>query len=268
MDTKLFRSDGKTVIVALDHALASGQVVPLDQPVELLRNILPKAPDGLILTYGMQKLVPAKYAGQRWLTADYYATSVLPGGAGEIELQDRIWGVEGAKAVGATGFKALLVFGRQDAEIHLRNVRYLAKLVTEAKEANLPVMIEPVLWGSRIAPTQHNDTQMVIHAARIGFELGADVLKIPIPEDISSLESLSNALPVPIVLMGGPATDPGKLFQMLREAMDAGAAGVALGRNIWQHPQPGTMVEALRGIIHHNLSPADALDLLSSGGQA
>ncbi len=268
MKAKLFEPDGRTVIVALDHALASGQVAPLDQPAQLLARILAKAPDGLILTYGMQKLVPAEYSGQRWLTADYYATSVLPGGSGEIELQDQIWGVRGAKAVGATGFKALLVFGRQDSEIHLRNVRYLASLVTEANEAGLPVMIEPVLWGRQIAQAQQNHTQMVAHAARIAFELGADVVKVPIPDDIGSLESLARALPIPIVLMGGPATDPAKLFQMLREAMDAGAAGVALGRNIWQYPNPAAMVEALKELIHHNLSPRDALDLLNTGGQA
>jgi len=268
VNPKLFAPDGRTVTIALDHALASGQVAPLDQPSELLSRILPHAPDGLILTYGMQKLVSAEYSGQRWLTADYYATSVLPGGSGENELQTRVWSVSAAKSVGATGFKVLLVFGRHDPQLHLRNVRYLAELVGEAKEAGLPVMVEPVLWGGHISPDQQNDAVMVSHAARIAFELGADVVKIPIPEPVRALEALAHALPIPIVLMGGPATDVGKLFGLLHQALDTGAAGVALGRNIWQQPDPGAMVAALKELVHHNRSPGEAIELLKTGGHA
>lgn len=268
MKSSLLGSDGRAVIVALDHALASGQVAPLDQPAQLLGHILPSQPDGLIVTYGMHKLVPETYSGQCWLTADYYATSVFPGKNGDLELQDLIWSVKAAQALGVAGLKILLVFGRQDPRVQLRNVGYVADLVGEAHQAKLPVMVEPVLWGSQIPIEQQSNPELVVHAARVAFELGADVVKVPIPDDPRALERLARALPIPIVLMGGPPTDPSKLFGMLREAMDAGAAGVALGRNIWQHADPAAMVRALKQMVHHGSPPKEALELLKIGGQA
>lgn len=268
MNSNLLGPDGKTVIVALDHALALGQVPPLDQPVALLERVIAGLPDGLILTYGMRRLVPESYPGQLWLTADYYATSVRPGQDGGLELQEGIWTAAAARHLGAAGLKSLLVFGREDPEVYLRNVRYVTALVAEAQALALPVMVESVLWGSQIPPGQQNDPELVVHAARLAFELGADLVKIPIPENLKALEALTRALPIPVVLMGGPATDPAGLFGMLRDAVDAGAAGVALGRNVWQHPDPTGMVAALRHLVHGNGGAREALELLKIGGQA
>lgn len=258
----------RTVIVALDHALAAGQIPPLDQPQQLLGQLLASAPDGLIVTYGMNKLLPAHYPGQRWLTVDYYATSPLPGATGEFELQDRIWSASDAKAAGVTGLKALLVFGRHSPEVHMQNVRYVASLVAEARALRLPVMIEPVLWGAHIATEKQNNAEMVAHAARIAFELGADVIKMPIPDNPATLVTLTQSLPIPLVLMGGPATNPTQLFQLIQEAVQAGVAGVALGRNIWQYPQPAAMVLALKRLVHEGATAKEALEFLETGGQA
>jgi fructose-bisphosphate aldolase, class I len=264
----LLGQDGRTVIVALDHALASGQVAPLDAPKAMLDKLLPAQPDGLILSYGMLKLLPPDPPMQRWLTADYYATSTLPGGNADLELQDRLWSADTAKWAGASGLKVLLVFGRNHPEVHLRNVRNIADLVVEAAAVGLPVMVEPVLWGSAISEQDKNDPSLIAHAARVAFELGADLVKVPIPHQPKTLETLTQKLPIPVLLMGGPATDPAHLFRLIREAMDAGAAGVALGRNVWQYPSPGAMVKALRHLVHDGFKPTDALEVLHLGGQA
>ncbi|MDX2006093.1 MAG: hypothetical protein SFU83_12505 [Meiothermus sp.] len=133
MKGRLLADDGRAVVVALDHALASGQVPPLDHPKPLLDSLLEARPDGLILTHGMTKLVSPGAVGQRWLTADYYATSTLPGAGGEHEIQDQIWSAATARALGATGLKVLLVFGRHSPEVFLRNVRYVSSLIDEAR---------------------------------------------------------------------------------------------------------------------------------------
>lgn len=268
MKNGLLGQDGRTVIVALDHALASGQVAPLDDPKAILDKLLPAQPDGLILSYGMLKLLSHNAPVQRWLTADYYATSTLPGGSADLELQDRIWNADIAKWAGASGLKVLLVFGRNRPEVHLRNIRNIAELVVEAAAVGLPVMVEPVLWGGAILEQDKNDPNLIAHAARIAFELGADVVKVPIPANLKALEALTRKLPVPVLLMGGSATDPARLFGLIQDAMDAGAAGVALGRNVWQYPNPVAMVKALQQLVHHGAKAEAALEILHSGGQA
>lgn len=261
LDARVFASDGKAVIVALDHALASGQLAPLDRPVPLLSRVVAGNPDGLILTAGMGRLPDA--ARVPWfLTADYYATSVFPGAVGEDDLHVMAWDVGGARDFGATGVKCLLVFGRSDPRQLERNVASVARLTTEAHRAGLSVMIEATLWGPRIGSARQHDATMVAHAARVAFELGADVIKIPLPDDLDALGRLAEALPVPIVVMGGPAGRPERLFLEVEQAMAAGVRGVALGRNVWQAPDPAAYVGALRALVHDGVSAPEALERL------
>jgi len=258
----LFGSDGRTVIVAMDHALGSGQIEPLDRPQPLVNSVLAGGPDGLILTEGMRRLLPPSARVPWLLTADYYATSVMPGEAAEEELHRFIWSAEHAKRSGAAGLKCLLVFGRQDAQQQAANVVAVAELLSEARGVGLPVMVEATLWGRRIPAERQSAAGAVAHAARIAFELGADVIKIAIPDDMRTLERLAASLPVPIVLMGGPHADAEPLFASLRDAIDAGARGLALGRNVWGSKDPEGYVGALNRIVHGGASVADALEYL------
>ena len=260
----LFAGDGRTVIVAMDHALGSGQIAPLDRPRPLVESVLRGEPDGLILTEGMRRLLPSPSPVPWLLTADYFASSVMPGATGDEELHRFLWSVEDAEERGATGLKCLLVFGQRDAEMQARNVASIATLVSASRRVGLSVMVEATLWGQRIPSDRQNAAASVVHAARVAFELGADIIKIPIPDDVKALERLTEAIPVPIVLMGGPHVDERQLFRTLRDAIDAGARGLALGRNVWAADDPTGFVQALKRIVHDAASPADALEFLRS----
>lgn len=262
-----FAADGKTVIVAIDHALGSGQVPPLDRPAPLLAQVVEGRPDGLILTPGMARLLDSDAAP--WLlTADYYASSTLPGGAGDDEIHTLAFDAASARTRGASGLKCLLVYGVRDPERLARNVVDVAHLIDDAHDAGLPVMVEAVLWGRGIAASDQRDATMVAHAARAAFEIGADVIKIPLPDDLDAVAKLTSALPVPIVAMGGPASDPVGLFAHLEGAIAAGIRGVALGRNVWQSPDPAAFTRALRALVHDGATAADALVLLTSDRDA
>ena len=255
--------DGRTVIVALDHALASGQVAGLTRPGASLRRLAGARPDGFIVPMGMGGLSRTAAPDVPWLlTADVYATSTLPGRAGERDVHAVVWSAADAARAGASGLKVLLVFGRRDPGAFERELRDVAGLISGARDVGLPVMVETVLWGPTVAAGDEDDAKMVADAARTGFELGADVLKIAVPDDLGPLRELTSGLPVPIVLMGGPANDPAAMFASLDAALDAGAAGVALGRNVWTHPSPVDYVEALHLLVHGREGPARALAAL------
>lgn len=258
----LFDADGRTVIVAMDHALGSGQIAPLDRPKAIVESVVKGGPDGLILTDGMRKFLPRSAPVPWLLTADYYATSVVPGESGREELHRFIWSAEHAKESGAAGLKCLLVFGQRDAQRQAANVVEVTKLLSEARGIGLPVMVEATLWGRRIPADHANAAAAVVHAARIAFELGADIIKIAIPDDMRVLERLTASLPVPIVLMGGPQVDAQKLLAALRDAIDAGARGLALGRNVWASKDPEGYVGALKRIVHDGMSARDAVEYL------
>jgi fructose-bisphosphate aldolase/2-amino-3,7-dideoxy-D-threo-hept-6-ulosonate synthase len=111
--------------------------------------------------------------------------------------------------------------------------------------------------------TNPRDPQMVAHAARVGAELGADVIKTVYTGDIESFSRVVEGCPVPVVIAGGPKTNTDREFlEMIREAMDAGARGVAIGRNVFQHPSPTRMTRAITEIAHKNKTVDEALKQL------
>jgi fructose-bisphosphate aldolase/2-amino-3,7-dideoxy-D-threo-hept-6-ulosonate synthase len=109
------------------------------------------------------------------------------------------------------------------------------------------------------------DPEIVAHAARIGAEAGADIVKSVYTGDASSFKRVIKSCPVPIVIAGGPKTNTDKeIIEMCFGAMEAGAIGVTFGRNIFQHKNPPAIVHALRSIILDGESPREALTDLDS----
>ena len=137
-----------------------------------------------------------------------------------------------------------------------------------SEEWGIPYMAEVVPAGPNREPTY--DVEAVTKAARTASELGADVVKTSFAGGISEYRQVVRACGVPLVIMGGKKVDDARqLFATVKDAVDAGAAGGAIGRNIWQSPDPALMTKALISIIRHDASVDEAMAILkgSSGGQ-
>jgi DhnA family fructose-bisphosphate aldolase class Ia len=110
---------------------------------------------------------------------------------------------------------------------------------------------------------EHNRREymyLVAHAARVGLELGADVIKTQYTGDPESFSFVVDACkPVPIVAAGGPAVEPTAMLQMAYDIISAGAAGVSFGRNIFGRVNPQEHILALCAIVHDGATPADAI---------
>jgi fructose-bisphosphate aldolase/2-amino-3,7-dideoxy-D-threo-hept-6-ulosonate synthase len=110
-----------------------------------------------------------------------------------------------------------------------------------------------------------HDPEKVAHAARLGAELGADIVKTVYTGDIDSFREVVKSCPVPIAIAGGPTTNnEEELLETVQGALNAGAIGVTFGRNIFQHKDPSKMVRALSALVIDKLTVADALKELSS----
>lgn len=265
----LVRDDGRSVIVALDHPLAGGQSAGLDDPSGVLTALSAAGADAAILTPGSARLQRRFAPELPWLlTADYYATSADAGTGGDEELHDVLWSAARAVDLGAAGLKCLWIHGQNDAAGHLRSLTRIARLIEEAHRLGVPVMVEAVLWGQRLAPAHERDPRMVADAARMAFELGADLIKVAMPDDTGPLARVAATCPVPIVAMGGPASDPAELFARVRRVLDAGVRGVALGRNVWRSQDVGAMVRALNALVHDDATAEAALRTLRDGAPA
>jgi DhnA family fructose-bisphosphate aldolase class Ia len=149
---------------------------------------------------------------------------------------------------------------RNEAE----NIRECAELISESLEADLPVILETLPFG--IGRPDDYTVENILFAARMAVELGTDVVKTAYPTraSVDDFIKVVDACPVPVIVLGGASGGNDRdLLAMVRNAMDAGAAGIAIGRNVWQHSAPPKMAAALQAVVHDNASVDSALKLLA-----
>ena len=102
------------------------------------------------------------------------------------------------------------------------------------------------------------------HAARVGYELGADIVKVSYPGSAELFHEVVSGCSIPVVIAGGPKMKSDRdILEMVKGSIDAGGAGVSIGRNVFQHDRVSQMVKAFAKIIHENGSVEEALALLN-----
>jgi putative autoinducer-2 (AI-2) aldolase len=128
----------------------------------------------------------------------------------------------------------------------------LAKLVDEAEEFGIPVMVVTAV-GREL---EKRDARYLGLACRIGAELGARIVKTYWCEDF---DKVVDGCPVPVVMAGGPRVDTEReVFDFVYDGIQNGAIGVNLGRNIWKNEYPVAMIKAIRAIVHDNATAREA----------
>ena len=154
-----------------------------------------------------------------------------------------------AAELGADAFIMFLVLGVEQGAMFADNVRAVARAAEEAHRVGLPLIVEAVLWGSRIA--EKKDPELLAFTCRMAAEIGADAIKTEYTGDPVTMAQVIETCPAPVLVLGGPKTDtPEPLLQATRDAMAAGARGVVYGRNVWQADDPPGIARQLREIIH------------------
>ncbi len=133
----------------------------------------------------------------------------------------------------------LLVWGVEPA-VQMENLRVVAALARECETSEIPLMVEPVLWGAAIPEARKADPVLVANACRIAVELGADIIKGPYVADQDALATLVRRTPVPVVLLGGPRLDDARaVLDIAVNSMRAGVRGIVFGRNVFQRSRRG-----------------------------
>lgn len=254
---------GNAVVVAVDHGLHGGVYEDFEDPGATLDAILEGDPDGIIAGVPFIRRFEDRLPRHltRIATVDLLASSTFPGESEDAEIHRQVFDVEAAARVDADAIKAALVFGRAEPAVLEENIRFVAESAERARGAGLSAVVEPTLWGQRA--DDQLDAERLANANRIGWELGADILKSPYPGDPASFAPIVEHAPVPVLIAGGPATDSDReALEMVRGAIDAGARGVMFGRNVWQRPDPASMVRAIGAVVREDATVEEALEHL------
>ncbi|MEW6623040.1 MAG: fructose-bisphosphate aldolase [Bacillota bacterium] len=252
---RIFRKDGKSVIVAMDHGMGLNVLPELNDTGEVLKKIVDAGADAVLTTFGIAK----KY---KEVLSDTGLILRLDGGSSHLYHKSNypklLYSVEDALKMGAD---AVACMGFPGIEFQEENLQILAQVAAKCEEWGLPLIAEMLPGGFNPEPA--NTVENVKLAARIGCELGADVIKTSFAGTKEEFQEIVAGLFAPVVILGGDKTkNIGDLFDVIEQAMQVGAAGVAIGRNVWKNKQPGKITAALVDLVHHKKSAEECLSLI------
>ena len=246
---------GNALVVALDHGVGMGAVAGFERPGETLASVLDGNPDGILATpaFVRQFRESITDAGvDAVLTAD---TLFFARGLGEYDgpIQQGPGDVQSLVELEPSGIKLMLVFGRERSALR-RNLEYVRRTAQVLDGTGVPLVVETVLWGDRIPDADRTDPKRLASACRVAWEHGADALKIPYTGDVDSFEGLVDCVPIPIFVLGGPASDsPDDIVDDVRTAVVAGARGAMVGRSVWQSSDPAGVTRRLCDAVHEGV---------------
>ncbi len=251
----MFFRDGRTVILPIDHGVAI-PVPGLENPFELIEKVNSFV-DGYVMNLGLALRTADLVQGKGiCLRTDVYNTRQTGAGAGSIPVYDS----ETAEMVGAHAVMNML-FPFSENEMAITQA--CADLIQSSMDVDVPVILESLPYG--LGQTAKYTVENVRFAVRLAAEMGADVVKTVFPTDgtVEQFKAIVGECYVPVIVLGGAAMgDDAGLFKMVQDAMAAGASGIAIGRNVWQHPNPAAVARSLAAMVHQEASALEALALM------
>ncbi len=247
--SKIIRPEtGRTVMLAVDHGYFLGPTSGLEEPGKTVAPLL-KYADTLMLTRGVLRSCVDPAASVPIVLRVSGGTSVLGNLADEgttVSMRDAI-------RLNVAGV-ALSVF--VGSELERKSLLALADLINDAQEYGVPVLAVTAVGREMV-----RDARYLGLACRISAELGANVVKTYYCEDF---EKVVKNCPVPVVIAGGKKIPEKDALELSYNAVQRGAVGVDMGRNIFQSEHPVAMIRAVREIVHANMAPDKAYDMFNT----
>jgi predicted phospho-2-dehydro-3-deoxyheptonate aldolase len=249
------RNSGRTVIIPMDHGVTVGPIAGLEDMRETVSKVVAGGANAILMHKGMVR------AGHRGKGQDIgliihlsAGTSISP----DPNAKELVCTVEEAIKLGADAVSVHINLG---AETDKEMLRQLGLVSDSCSLWQIPLVAMMYTRGPKIK--DEFDVNNVKHAARVGAELGADIVKVPYTGSVETFKQVINGCPVPVVIAGGPKMgSDDDIFKMVEGALKAGAAGLSIGRNAFQHATPDKIVKALFKMVHESASIAEANKVL------
>ena len=248
----IFRPEtGKTVMLAFDHGYFQGPTTGLERMDLGIAPLVPHT-DVLMCTRGALRSVIPPSCNKPIVLRCSAGNSILTELSNELVSVE----IEDAIRIGASGMAAQVYIG---AEYEHKSISNVVKLIDAGTRYGIPTIAVTGV-GANMA----RDARYFGLATRIAAEIGSQFVKSYFVEE--GFERIVLGCPVPIVLAGGKKLPERDALEMAYRAIDQGAAGVDMGRNVFQSSDPVGMLKALEAVVHHNMTGAEAFELFNDHG--
>lgn len=243
-------TDGRFLTVPMDHGITIGAVKGLREIEATIDAVTRGGADSVLTQKGIAPRVHPNKNDAGYIMHLNASTVVGPA----PNDKRRSGTVKEAIRLGADAVSYHINVG---SEFEREQIEALADVTDAASKFGVPVLAMTYARGPDIDET---DAETIAHAVRLGEELGADIIKTAYSGSSESFEQVVSATSKPVVIAGGEPEGDLATLDAVRGAMDAGGAGVSMGRSIFQHETPERITRAVAGVIHEGLSARDALE--------
>ena len=247
--SRIIRPDGHTLMLAIDHGYFLGPTTGLEKPRDMVMPLVPYA-DCLMPTRGVLRNCIDPNIDIPVVLRVSGGTSIV----GKELLHEGITvAMKDAARLNVAGVAFSIMVG---SDYERNTILGLSKVVDEAEEYAIPVVAVTAVGKEMV-----RDEKYLALASRIAAEHGASIVKTYYCDHF---ERVVDTCTVPVVIAGGKKLPEMEALQMAYDAIQAGAAGVDMGRNIFQASDPVSMIRAVRAIVHDKATPKEALEMLET----
>ena len=246
MENRLARiikpADGRAVMLAVDHGYFLGPTSGLEDPRQTIEPLMPHA-DSIMLTRGVLRTSVDPKSDKPIVLRVSGGTSILK----ELSNEDITVSIDDCIRLNVSAMALSIFVG---SEFEKETLVSLAKLVDEGEKYGIPV-----LAVTAVGKDMARDVRYLGLSCRIAAELGAHIVKTYYCEDF---EQLIESCPIPVIVAGGKKTPEIEALELTYNSVKGGAVGVDMGRNIFQSDCPVGMIQAVRAIVHGDVSVKEA----------
>ncbi|MDR3176278.1 MAG: 2-amino-3,7-dideoxy-D-threo-hept-6-ulosonate synthase [Desulfovibrio sp.] len=255
------RDTGKSIVVPMDHGVSVGPLKGLEKMTQAVADVAEGGANAVLGHKGLVRCGHRKSGRDVGLILHLSSSTDLSTAPNRKTITAS---VEDAICHGADGVSIHVNLG-DDYESQM--LADFGRVAREAERWGIPLLAMVYGRGPKIKNSL--DPDVIAHCARVGAELGADVVKVPYTGDMDSFNFVVESCCVPVLIAGGPKTATTMEFlQMAHDAMRAGASGLSVGRNVFQHPTPRRLMTALTCIVHAGMTVEHAAAVLGADAAA
>lgn len=249
------RRSHKTVIVPMDHGVTVGPIAGLEDMRVTVNDMAEGGANAVLMHKGLIRCSHRGAGRDVGLIVHLSASTSLSENGNSKVL---VGTVEDAIRHGADCVSVHVNLG--DAE-EGRMLADLGRIASDCADWGMPLLAMMYARGPKIK--NGFDADIVAHCARVGAELGADIVKVSYPGTVEGFEKVTSACCVPVVIAGGERMDSTREFlSMVYDSIAAGGSGVSVGRNVFQHPRRRQLLQAMNAIVHEQKSLEEALRIV------
>jgi len=238
-------SNSRCVMLAVDHGYFLGPTEKLENPRETIGPLLNYA-DSLMLTRGVLRTSVIPESNTPIVLRVSGGSSII---GEDLSKETIVTSIEEAIKLNASCLALSIFVG---SKYEFQTLKNLSKLVNEGEKYGIPVLAVTAV-GKEMA----RDSRYLGLACRIAAEIGAHIVKTYHCPDFNKVVE---GCPVPVIIAGGKKLAEREALQLTFDALEDGASGVDMGRNIWQSDNPVAMLKAVRAIVHENSTVKEAYD--------